>query len=57
MALGARTVHAHDFEIGIDLPRESPHHMGTFTLRLENGKRLQLSGAVIMSWKIIQIDL
>jgi hypothetical protein len=57
MALGARAVHAHDFEIGIDLPRESSHHMGTYTLRLENGKRLQLSGAVIMSWKIIQIDM
>lgn len=57
MGLGARAVHAHDFEIGIDLPRESPDHMGTYTLRLEGGRRLQVSGAVIMSWKVIQIDL
>jgi hypothetical protein len=31
--------------------------MGTYTERLEDGRRLQLSGAVLMSWKVIRLDL
>jgi len=56
-ALGATHVEVRDFEIGIDLPRGTMDRMGTYTLRLADGKRLQMSGAVPMLWKIIRIDL
>jgi hypothetical protein len=31
--------------------------MISYTKKLEDGKRLQLSGAVVLYWKIIRIDL
>jgi len=31
--------------------------MGTHTITLDNGKRIQVSGPIMMLWKIIQIDL
>lgn len=55
--LGAKNIKAYDFEIGVDIPRLSKDRMGTYTLRLKDSKILQISGAVIMSWKIIRIDL
>lgn len=55
--LGVRDIQAHDFEIAVDIPRPPLDQMGTYTVRLEDGKRLQISGAVVMSWKVIRIDL
>ncbi len=55
--LGAKNIEAYDFEIGIDVPKPPKGHMGTYTRRLENGKRIQISGAILMLWKIIRIDL
>lgn len=58
IAQGAREVVGFDFKIGIDLPRPaSLDRMGTFTMRLEDGERLQVSGALLMPWKIVRIDL
>ncbi len=57
LKLGAKNVEAHDFKIGIDIPKPPIDKMGTYTQKLTNGKRLQISGAVVMSWKIIRIDL
>lgn len=58
IAQGARDVVGFDFRIGIDLPRPAtPDRMGTYTLRLESGERLQVSGALLMPWKIVRIDL
>lgn len=58
IAAGARDVVGFDFKIGIDLPRPaSPDRMGTYTLKMENGERLQVSGALLMPWKIVRIDL
>ncbi len=56
-SLGARNVEAYDFEIGIDLPKPNPDEMKTYTVKQENGKRLQISGAVLMPWKIVRIDI
>jgi len=56
-SLGAKNIEAYDFQIGIDLPRPPPDQMGTYTYRLENKQRLQVSGVVLMPWKIIRIDL
>jgi len=55
--LGVKNIEAYDFEIDIDIPKPPRDMMGTYTVKLENGKRLQISGAVVMSWKIIRIDL
>lgn len=55
--LGARRVDAYDFEISIDLPRPDPDRMGTYTEQLASGRRLQVSGAVVMTWKIVSIEL
>jgi len=54
---GVKAIKAYDFEIGIDLPKPPKNRMGTYTIKLENGKRLQISGAVLMTWKIIRLDL
>lgn len=55
--LGVKEVKGYDFEIGIDLPKPPPDQMGTHTVKLDDGKRLQISGAVVMSWKVVRIDL
>jgi len=55
---GAKDVVGFDFHIGIDLPRPTNiDRMGTFTQKLESGERLQFSGALLMPWKIVRIDL
>ncbi|HOP49870.1 MAG TPA: class I SAM-dependent methyltransferase [Ignavibacteriales bacterium] len=54
---GAKNVEAFDFEINIDLEQKDKDLMGTYTLKLENGKRIQISGAVLMNWKVLRIDL
>lgn len=56
-SLGARSVQPFDFEIGIDIAPPDRNLMGTYTVRLENGRRLQISGAIVMMWKVIRIDL
>ena len=56
-SLGAKNIKAYNFDINIDLPKPPLDQMGTYTIKLPNGKRLQISGAVLMLWKIIRIDL
>lgn len=55
--LGATKVSVTPFDISIDIPRGTKDILGTYTVRLANGKRLQISGAVLMNWKWIRIDL
>ena len=50
-------VKVYDFDIGIDLEKPPIDVMGTYTEKLDSGKRIQISGAVVMSWKIIRIDI
>ncbi|HEX7294107.1 MAG TPA: class I SAM-dependent methyltransferase [Pyrinomonadaceae bacterium] len=58
LAAGARDVVGYDFNIQIDLPRPTDlDRMGTYTVRLDSGDRLQISGALLMPWKIVRIDL
>ena len=55
---GAQDVVGFDFNIGIDLPRPAnPDRMGTYTVQLQSGERLQISGALLMPWKIVRVDL
>jgi SAM-dependent methyltransferase len=53
---GGKVAHAERFEIGIDLPRADPNSMGTYTERLPDGRRLQISGALLMPWWILRVD-
>ena len=46
-----------DFDIDIDIAQPPIDQMGTYTVKLQNSKKLQISGAVVMNWKIIRIDL
>lgn len=55
--MGAKNVEVRDFNISIDIPRGPLDRVGTYTEKLADGRRLQISGAVVMSWKIIRIDL
>lgn len=55
--LGAKNIEAYDFDINIDLPKPPIDQMVSYTEKLADGKRLQLSGAVVLYWKIIRIDL
>jgi ubiquinone/menaquinone biosynthesis C-methylase UbiE len=45
----------HEFEIPIDL-EYAARGMGTYTARLENGKRLQISGGMLMNWGILELQ-
>ncbi|HKG62173.1 MAG TPA: class I SAM-dependent methyltransferase [Pyrinomonadaceae bacterium] len=55
---GAKDVVGFDFNIRLDLPKPAnPDRMGTYTVQLQSGERLQISGALLMPWKIVRIDL
>ncbi len=56
-SLGIGRIEVQDFDIGIDLPRGPIDVMGTYTITLADGKRMQMSGAIPMSWKIIRLDI
>lgn len=43
------------FEIPFDLNKSNDQGMGTYTLKLEDGKRLQVSGPLLMPWHTILI--
>jgi ubiquinone/menaquinone biosynthesis C-methylase UbiE len=57
VSLGAKKIKSYDFEINKDLSKPPIDQMGTYTVKLENGKRMQISGAVVMMWKIIHVEL
>jgi ubiquinone/menaquinone biosynthesis C-methylase UbiE len=44
----------HEFEIPLDLPA-SGRGLGTFTARLDDGRRLQLSGGMLLNWGILEL--
>lgn len=54
---GAASVEAVDFEMDRDLPRPTHRHMGTYTERLADGRRIQLSGPLLMPWKFVTVRM
>jgi trans-aconitate methyltransferase len=57
-SLGAKNIQVYDFDIGIDLKKPvNPSIMSTYTEMAGDGKRLQISGSMLMLWKIMRIDL
>lgn len=55
--LGVKEVLFRDFHIGHDLAGPAEGGIGTYTTRLEDGQRLQFSGAVFMPWKFAALRL
>lgn len=41
------------FEIDIDLPRPDTMDIGTYTINTEDGKRIQISGGLMMPWYFV----
>lgn len=57
-ARGAREVLFHDLKLDFDLPKaDNPDIVATHTERLANGERLELTGPVLMDWKLVEITL
>ena len=54
---GASELINHDFVMDIDLPEPEGKGMGTYTKRLEEGKRMQFSGPMHMPWRFIAIRM
>ncbi len=44
----------HECEMRIDLP-QTTRGLGTYTRRLEDGQRLQVSAGMLMSWRILEV--
>ena len=53
--LGASDVISADFEMDVDLPKPEHRLMGTYTERMSSGRRLQVSGPLLMPWKFVLI--
>lgn len=41
------------FEIDIDIPRTDSKDIGTYTVKTEEGKRIQISGGLMMPWYFV----
>jgi ubiquinone/menaquinone biosynthesis C-methylase UbiE len=52
---GAKEIIAEPFEMDIDIPRPDHGGMGTWTERLADGRRLQLSGSLTMPWWFVAV--
>ena len=50
-------IQVYNFDMNKDIAKPSIDEMGTYTEKLVNSKRIQISGVIVMSWKIIRIDL
>ncbi len=46
--LGAKNIEIYDFEIEKDIEKPQIDQMGGYTMKLEDGKRLQISGAIFL---------
>jgi ubiquinone/menaquinone biosynthesis C-methylase UbiE len=57
LGAGALEVIAQDFDIDVDLARPENRLMGTYTRRTDEGKRLQLSGPLLMPWKFVAVQM
>ena len=54
---GASEVVAIDFEMDVDIPIPSTRDMGTYTRKMADGHRLQVSGPLLMPWKFVAVRM
>lgn len=51
--LGYKNMRYVPFDIDIDLPKPKTEGFGAYTIKTEKGKRLQISGAVLLPWYFV----
>lgn len=51
-----RIFYAQPFEIDVDLPKPEKRDWGTYTIKTKEGRRLQLSAAMLMPWYFIYAE-
>jgi ubiquinone/menaquinone biosynthesis C-methylase UbiE len=56
-SLGANSCRVVDFNIDIDLPKPTSRKMGTYTEKLSDDRRIQISGPLLMPWAYIVINV
>lgn len=54
--LGYKKIYTKPFILDIDLPKPNGNTMGTYTEKLKNGKRIQISGPLLMNWYFIYAE-
>ena len=54
--IGVKKIKVFDFNLEIDIPKKANNQIGTYTVKTEE-KKLQISGVIVMQWKIIRLDL
>ncbi|MBQ3515796.1 MAG: hypothetical protein IJA29_01100 [Lachnospiraceae bacterium] len=54
--LGYHHFYYKEFEMDIDLPQTNKMGRGTYTVKLESGKRLQISGGMMMPWYFVFVS-
>lgn len=54
--LGYNHVYYKEFEIDIDLPKTNSLGRGTYTVKDESGKRIQISGGMMMPWYFVFVS-
>lgn len=56
--LGATDIVFHDLKIQVDLPAPTdPDLVAAHTRRIENGERLEITGVIVMPWRLAEITL
>lgn len=56
-ARGCKEFISRDFEIDIDLPVPPSGGFGTYTRKVEDGRRLQFSGPIFQPWKFVGVRM
>ncbi len=57
-SVGAREVRFFDLSLDFDLPAPTDKDvLSVYISRLESGERLEIMGAVVMDWKLVEIEL
>lgn len=54
---GIREMRVQDFDIDIDIPKPKHGKMSTYTMPAADGRKLQLSGPLLLPWKFIALRL
>lgn len=54
--LGYKKFDYKEFEMDIDLPQTNKMGRGTYTIKTEQGKRLQISGGMMMPWYFVFVE-
>lgn len=56
--IGVKKIQSKDLQLDIDLPKaKNPNKLQTYTMRSKENKKLEITGNVILHWKLIILDL